>query len=314
MTVHASRFLDPETLSEIQDLELLARTVVEGFLAGLHLDVRSGAGVEFQQYRGYQPGDDLRRLDWRVYGRSDRYFVRESQIERDVVVRLLLDVSASMAHEDTAVRDGIGGGPLRKVDYARRLVAVLAYLADRQGDRIAFHAVNDLGDLDAPPLPRKRPFMGLLHRLEALVPRGRWPSWFEVGERVSDRRGGQAGGRELVIVVSDLHVDDENDEIEALVKALKALRHEVLVFHLMARDELDFTWEGDVLFEDLESGKTVRASASEMRPAYLRRLAADLERRRSRLLEFGVAYQMIALDEPLDVALRGFLLRRREMP
>ena len=126
MTLPASRFLEPATLSGIGDLRLVARTVVEGFLSGLHSDPRPAAGVEFSQYRTYEPGDDLRRVDWRAYARSDRFFVRESQVERAVQVRFLLDATASMGHQD---------GPLTKFDYARLLVASLAYggsgLADR---------------------------------------------------------------------------------------------------------------------------------------------------------------------------------------
>ncbi len=185
-----SRFLDPATLASLGDLRLLARTVVEGFTAGLHLDVRSGVGVEFSQYRSYQPGDDLRRVDWRVYGRSDRFFIRQSDVERDVTVRFLLDASASMAHRDEK---------LSKIDYARYLVATLAYLANRQGDRLAFHALSDAADFAA-PLPRRRPLEHLLDRLERLEPRGRWPSWNELNRRLPRSRG-----RELVVVVSDLY-------------------------------------------------------------------------------------------------------------
>ena len=117
MAVAESRFLDPEALAGIRDLELVARTVVEGFLAGRHRDPRPGAGVEFNQYRGYQPGEDPKRIDWKAYARSDRLYIREAEVERDVTVRFLLDGSASMAHRD---------GEISKFDYARFLTASLA--------------------------------------------------------------------------------------------------------------------------------------------------------------------------------------------
>lgn len=302
MTPPASRFLDPAVLAGIRDLRLAARTVVEGYFAGQHLDLRSGIGVEFSQYRSYQPGDDPRRVDWRVYGRSDRYFVRESEIERDVTVRFLLDASASMAHEDSAVS---------KLDYARCLVASLAYLADRQGDHLAFHAVPDASDTAA-PLPRRRPLDHLLHRLEGLEPRGRWPPWGELRRRLPRGRG-----RELVVVVSDLWDGEPRQRREGLGAALatfRALGHEVLVFHLLGRNELDFTFEGDLLFEDLESGETVRGAAAALRRDYLERLRRELAAWRLRLAEMGAVYELLVLDQPLDRALREFLLRREQLP
>ena len=154
MSLPASRLLEPATLAGIKDLRLIARTLVEGYLTGLHLDPRPAAGVEFSQYRSYEPGDDLRRVDWRAYARSDRFLVRESEVERDVNVRFLLDASASMAHRD---------GPLTKFDYARMLVASLAYLVDRQGDRITFHAARDGDTIDLPPSRRHRALLHLLH-------------------------------------------------------------------------------------------------------------------------------------------------------
>ena len=166
MSVSAYRFIDPRILAAIADLPLLAKTVVEGFMLGVHQSQRPGAGQEFNQYRSYQPGDDLRRVDWKTYARSDRFYVRESEVETSIGVRFLLDASASMAHTD---------GAIVKFDYARFLVAALGYLAYQQGDMIGCHS---LPENHASVLPSKRDHQQLhrfLHHLEKLEPGGAWP-------------------------------------------------------------------------------------------------------------------------------------------
>lgn len=281
------------------DLRLVAQQVVAGFLAGQHRDARPGEGADFSQYRAYEPGDDPRRVDWRVYARSDRFYVREAEVERDVVVRFLLDASASMDHAD---------GGLSKLAYGGLLIACLAHLAERQGDRIAFHAVTDAPTaVDLPAAGVRRGLPRLVGVLETLTAAGTWPRWETLWPRLAARRG-----RELTVVVSDLH--DREGGIDTTLAALRARGHEVLLLHLMGRDELDFTYQGDLLFEDLESGETVRANAAELRSAYLARLARHLETWRERLLELGVDAHRITLDTPPARTLRSFLLRRRRLP
>jgi uncharacterized protein (DUF58 family) len=297
-SVPRSRFLAPATLAAVKNLRLVARRLVEGFLAGEHLDRRPGAGIEFSQYRSYQPGDDPRRVDWRVYARSDRFYVRESEVERDITVRLVLDATASMAHED---------GGLSKLDYGRLLVAALAYLADRQGDRVSFHAVRDGTSHDLPPRLGRRGLGRVLDRLEQIEPSGSWPPWDVLGGRIANARE-----KELVVIVGDLY--DSDSEMRRGLATLVALGHEVLVLHLMAPNELEFSYSGDLEFEDLETGATVRGSAEAMRSGYLARLGEDLERWRVGLLGMGVGYQLVSLDQPVDSALRSFLLGRRRLP
>lgn len=298
MSLPASRFLEPATLAGIKDLRLVARTVVEGYLSGLHLDPRPAAGVEFSQYRAYEPGDDPRRVDWRAYARSDRFLVRESETERDVNVRFLLDATASMGHRD---------GALTKFDYARMLVAALAYLVDRQGDRLILHAVRGGDAPGLPPARRQRRLLQLLHALESLEPAGRWPSWERLASRMVRSRA-----RELVVVVSDLYEDGE--EMRRALATLRALGHEVLVLQPVARNELEFSFQGDVVFEDLETGETVTGSTAAMRSDYLRRLAAHREGWRLHMLQLGIAHEALPLDTPLDQGLRSFLLRRGRLP
>src|SRR5688500_4886322 len=144
MPLPSSPLLDPAVLAQVKDLRLVARTLVDGAVTGLHRQPRAGIGVELEQFRGYQPGADPRRIDWRAHARSDRLIVRESPVERDVTVRLVVDATASMASEDA-------GAPLDKLGYARMLAAALAFLALRQGDAVALHLVGDAG-VDLPPL------------------------------------------------------------------------------------------------------------------------------------------------------------------
>ena len=285
-------------LAGLRNLQLVAKIVVDGFLLGVHPSRRSGAGVEFSQHRSYQVGDDLRRVDWKMYARSDRFYVRESDVERSVTVRLLLDASASMAHQD---------GPLSKFDYARFLAASLGYLADRQGDLLGFQAVHDGAVTGLPSRQRQHQLSGLFATLESLEPSGGWPEAADL-----ERQMGFGRGREIVVLVTDLY--EKGDEIRGLLSRLRALRHEVLVLHLLGRNELDFTFEGDVQFEDLETGALVSGNAAALRGVYLANLDRDLALWRRELLGRGIAYELLPLDQPLDFALKGFLRRRLELP
>jgi uncharacterized protein (DUF58 family) len=233
-----------------------------------------------------------------MYARSDRFYVRESDVERSVTVRLLLDASASMAHQD---------GPLSKFDYARFLAASLGYLADRQGDLLGFQAVHDGAVTGLPSRQRQHQLSGLFATLESLEPSGAWPEAADL-----ERQMGFGRGREIVVLISDLY--ERSDEIRGLLSRLRALRHEVLVLHLLGRNELDFTFEGDVQFEDLETGALVSGNAAALRGVYLTNLDRDLALWRRELLGRGIAYELLPLDQPLDFALKGFLRRRLELP
>lgn len=297
MAVPSSRFLDPAALAALSDLELLARTVVEGFLSGQHLLPQAGFGIEFSQYRNYYPGDDLRRIDWQAFARSDRFYIRESEVERDVTVRFVLDATASMAHRH---------GALSKIDYGRMLVAGLAYLAHRQGDRLRLHVVaaDDCQDL-RPGM--KRPLARVLHRLEAVEAVGGWPAFEQLQEHLVTSRA-----RELVVVVSDLY--DRQGAIHTTLRNLRALGHEVLVLRVMSRSEMEFDWHGDVEFEDLETGQRVAGNAELLRDSYLRSLEAEMEAWRGRLLELRIPHAVVTTDTPFEVSLREFLIQRSDLP
>jgi len=160
----SARFLDPAILSRIGNLELLARTVVDGFISGLHQSPYLGLSTDFAEHRPYLPGDDIRRVDWRLWGRTDRWYVKEFEADTNANVVVLLDVSRSMAY---------GSGSITKLDYARFLVASLGYLVDLQGDRLALQVLAG----KAAPRSGEVSLAALLHRLETLLPQGRWPEW-----------------------------------------------------------------------------------------------------------------------------------------
>jgi len=293
-TVPGSRFVDLRALAALRDLELAARTVVDGFMLGAHVSHRSGAGLEFSQFRSYQPGDDLRRVDWKLYARSDRFFIRESESETSLTLRIVLDATASMAHQEAAGTT---------FDYARFLVASLALLAERQGDAVGLCALND-GSIEViRPARHHQHFHRLLHQLEQLAPEGAWPEWRRVETALSSD-----STRGVVVIISDFH--QRGDEIRSAAQRLAAARHDVLVLHLTNRSELEFPWQGAVTFEEAETGRRMELDASQARSGYLQRLE-ESQRKLARDLEAeGIGYARIATDEPLDGALRRFLTAR----
>src|SRR5262245_30323584 len=296
MPLPSSALLDPAVLARVKDLRLVARTLVDGAVAGLHRQPRAGVGVELEQFRAYQPWDDPRRIDWRAHARSHRLFVLESPVERDVTMRLIVDATASMAHAQE------GASP-SKLAYARMLAASLAFLALRQGDAVALHVVGRSA-VDLPPLRRRRALERLLFHLEGMEAGGSWPSWQRLGPRLLRPRR-----REVVVLVSDLW--EAEAEIAAALAGLRAVRHEVVLIHLVARDELEFGWRGDLLFEDLETGAVVAGDAAALRGPYLDRLAAWPAGWERRAAELGVTHHRAALDRPLELVLRDVLTRRR---
>ena len=291
---HAHRFIDPRTLAAIKDLALIARTVVDGFMYGGHQSRRAGLGLEFNQYRSYQPGDDLRRIDWKLYARSDRFYVRESEVETSVSVRFVLDASASMRHEE---------GGLSKFDYARFLTASLAYLASRQGDAVGLFALRDGHVAALEPQRGPQHLHRLIHTLEVLKAEGVWPTWETVEQLFT-----VVTHRDLIVFITDLH--EQKDEIRTVLAKVQALRNEVLLFHVLGPREHDLSYEGIVEFEELETGRVMQVDADRVRQSYREAVARHLTETRQALQDLGVAYTLFSLDQPLDAALRTFLTRR----
>lgn len=292
-----SKLLDPKVMMAIKELSLSAKMTVDGFMSGIHKSTVKGPGLEFSQYRSYQPGDDLRSLDWKMFARSDRYYIRESEVETNIGIRLLIDASASMAHQD---------GEFRKIDYARYLAASLAYLGNLQGDAIGLYVFQDAGIFSMVAKQDFQHLARLFYQLEQVKPEGSFTKPVNYKELYAG-----AQKRELLIFITDLY--EVNQEIFELLDTLNTLKHEVLVFHLMSGNEMTLDFKGYTTFEDLETGKTIQIDQEAARTTYQENLRRHLEQIRNKMLDRRIAYRLIQTDQPLDQALRDFLNQRNKL-
>ncbi|MES2124794.1 MAG: DUF58 domain-containing protein [Gemmatimonadota bacterium] len=290
--VAPATLLDPSVLARIGDLSLLARTVVDGFLHGLHRSLRIGSSFDFAEHRAYQPGDDLRRIDWRLFGRTDKYFLKTYEADTNADVLFVLDVSASMDY---------GAGPLTKFGYGRALIASLAWLSQRQGDRVGLVTIG--GDLVDVVPSSTRHLQLLLHTLARAVPggEGRLPTGLERVARFRGRSG-------VVVLVSDCY--EEPAVLERSLGGLRARGHDVIVFHLLSPAERDLPWESAVTLEDAESGARLPFLPDVLRPRYQALLAEHQQALRDGLARNRVDYVPVSTDQPLDGALHAYLDRR----
>ena len=292
-----SKLLDPKIMMAIKELSLAAKTTIEGFMQGINKSAVKGPGMEFSQYRSYQPGDDLRLLDWKMFARSDRYYIRESEIETNISLRLVVDASASMNHQD---------GAFKKIDYARYLAASLAYLGNLQGDVIG---LNIFQEKEVIALAAKQDFQHLsrlFYQLEQIKPQGTFtPADVYKPLYVA------GATKELTIFISDLY--QNADEIFDMLDVAGTMKHEVIVFHLMSKNELELDFKGYSNFEDLETGETIQVDQGSIRKTYLTNLQAYLDQVKKRALDKRIFYRMLSTDEPLDLAIRDFLNQRKKL-
>jgi uncharacterized protein (DUF58 family) len=311
MNVSRSRakLLDPRLLAATRGLRLAAMQIVAGVLPGVQASRQPGLSREFSQYRAYLPGDEPRHIDWKLFARSDRYYLRESEIQTAVTLRIVLDATESMRHEDST---GPGAG-IRKFDCARMLAAAFAFLAQRQGDPVGLHAISGGAVASVQPGQRRQPFERIVHALERLEPTGRWPEnarelMSAVASRSSSVPIPDGTTRELVIVLTDGF--EHGGEIRDALEALRTRQHEVVFVHLLGRDELDFPFSGPVRFEEWETGATFETDASAARAMWLENMEAALAEFRRGWDSKRFDYVQVRTDEPLDRALRAYLLRR----
>jgi uncharacterized protein (DUF58 family) len=287
-------FVTARTLALVRDLELAARMAVDGLMLGRHTSRRAGAGLEFSQYRSYQPGDDLRRVDWKLLGRSDRYFVREAESETSITVRLLLDATGSMAHTEAGVT---------KLDYARFLTAALALLAHRQGDAVGLYVLGPSGVSTLRPRREPRHLHKLLHELDGLAPAGAWPEWTTLERALSPD-----AQRGITVLVGDFH--ERTDEIRAAARRLSGARHDVVCFQILGDIERAFDYHGAVTLEELETGRRVNLDADQARGRAVALLEEQLALLRRNLEDRGAAFFTCQLAEPFEAPLRRYLARR----
>jgi uncharacterized protein (DUF58 family) len=292
--------LDAAALLALGNLPLVARLIADGAQTGLHPSRRRGAGLEFSQYRPYQPGDDLRRLDWRLAARSDRYYLRESDVDTRLTVRLVLDASASMNHPDAA------GVP--KLAYAQLLLAGLAHVARQQGDAVGLYVLQEGGLRTVPPREDAGQLARLFHALGSTTATGVLPTDAATAAPLLSRQGNT-----LTVVVSDFYDLEPQSALERLLTQLRAAGGDVLALHLLAPNELMLDYPAAAVLEDLETGQRVQLDPAQ-RPAYQQQLQTWLRSTEQGIRGHSIDYHRLLTDEPPAAALRLVLRRRQGGP
>lgn len=287
-------FIDPHVVAQLSALPLMARSPMLGNVSGRHTSPHRGASVEFAEYRKYVPGDDLRRLDWRAYGRSDRFYIKEFEADTNLRLMLVLDSSGSMGV------DSVGGS---KLDYARRLAGTLGYLAIQQGDAVGLASVAEKVVQNIPARRSPSHLYALLDQLELVSASGtsQLPAVLhEIAETVRQRA--------LVIILSDFFIDTA--ELRESFEHLRFRKHDVSAFHLLDPVEINFDLHRPTRFLDTEGGTAIFADPVEIADRYRKAINDYLVEIRRLCLETAVDYRRVELNQTYDVALRNFLMDR----
>ena len=286
---------EPEVLAKLARLDVRARGLVEGTFSGMHKSPHRGASVEFAQYREYVQGDDIANIDWRVYARSDRFYIKEFEADTNLRCHLVVDASASMGYSGS-------GDP--KLLYAKRLAATLAHLLIRQSDSVGLQCFNESLTRDIPARNSARHLGSILSVLSEIQPSG--------GTRlvkILHDLAEKTRRRALVAVFSDFFT--EVDELLDCFQHMRHRRHDLAVFHMMAPEELSFEFNRSTRFVDLEGAGSLVTEPAIIKNDYLRELNAYLDRIRRGCAEFGVDYRLVDISVPYDETLTEFLLDRR---
>ncbi len=293
--IPGARFVDPTILARIGNLELLARTVVDGFINGLHRAPFFGASIDFAEHRGYVPGDDIRRVDWRLYARTDRYYVKQYEADSNANFSVLLDVSRSM---------GFASRGVSKLEYSSYLAACLAYLAHRQRDRVGLITFDAEIVMHVPPSAKH--FDVVLHALDrarAGRPGDLGPPLKAIAEHFK-RRG-------LLALISDFYAEPE--QILESIKPLRFLGNDLIVFHVLDPAEIDFDYTDASSFEDLESGEQMPIVPDALREQYRAMIGEHTAALAAKFSEHRIDYTLVNTGEPLDSALFRYLSARERL-
>lgn len=288
------KYLDPLTLAKVRGLELQARLVVEGYLSGMHKSPYHGFSVEFAQHREYVPGDDIRHVDWKVYGRTGRFFLKQYEEETNLVCWIVLDISESMEY---------GSGEVRKYDYACMAAAALAYLVLHQADSVGFITFDDQVRRFLKPSSQPSHLKEIIHLMNQGGGRQKTrmaPLFHDLAERVNRRA--------LVFIVSDMF-----DEVSDLLLGLKHLRHkkhEVILWHVLDPAELTFPFQEATLFRGLEQYPDLLTDPRSLRNSYLEQFGAFVSELKHGCRNQNIDYVQLKTDTPLSVALSSYLAQR----
>jgi uncharacterized protein (DUF58 family) len=287
---------DPTSLAKYGRLTMVARTVVEGFLAGVHKSPYKGFSVEFAEHRQYYPGDEIRHIDWRAYGKTDRYYIKEYEEETNLKAHLLVDASGSMAYR--------GSGP-SKFEYAQYIAASLTYLMLHQLDAVGLTLHDTKVRALIPPRASSKHLLNLIHTLDQTQPGGETsmaPLWHELAGQIK-RRG-------MVIILSDCF-----DQLGPLMNALRHFRHrrhEVLLFHILAPEEIEFPFRKWTQFRDLEvAGHKLLVDPQRLRREYLKNFQTFCDDLRRQAGQMQIDYHLMRTDAPVEQALGIYLTRRQ---
>lgn len=287
-------YADPKYLIGLKNLYLAAKTTVDGFMTGLNKSRIKGRGTEFSQYRSYQAGDDLRWLDWKMFARSDRYYIRESEMETQIGITFMLDASASMRHEDNDIS---------KLEFGKYIIGCLAYLATMHGDAVGMATFSE-GHINN--LASRQSFQHLsrlLHRLENVYAGGRFTEPVHYKKFMGTTRR-----KELVVFVTDMY--QQEVEIFKLLELIKAMGHDLIVFQLIGQNEISLNYKGFTALEDLETGETIAVDVESLRKTYHDKLDQFLTGISKKMLEKQVDYALIKMNDKVDEVLRKFLTQR----
>lgn len=292
------RFLEPAALARVKNLALVARGVVEGFITGLHSSPYKGFSVEFAEHRKYSPGDNPRHLDWRVLGRTDRLYVKQYEEETNLRAQILLDTSGSMAY-------GLAPG-LTKLQYASYLTAVLAYLMMRQQDAVGVTTFDAKIKLDMPARSSPRHFDEMMHQLETVEP----AHATDLGTTLN-RLADRAKRRCLFVLISDLY--DGADAVERALHHFRHRRHEVIVFHVLDKAEVEFPFREVATFVDMETGERLQIDPAYVRDEYRRQVEVFVERFRKICADCRIDYVRTDTSVPYDFMLSRYLAKRSRL-
>jgi len=297
MEIDKRKYLKPETIATLANMQLRARMVVEGFIVGLHKSPYHGFSVEFAEHRAYGPGDDLRHMDWKLYGKTDRFYIKQFEEETNLKAHLLIDVSKSMSY---------GSGSVTKIQYASFLAAALTYLMLHQQDAVGLTLFDSEIRQHLRPSSRPSTLNAILSQLEGIVPGPETAvgeSLHHLAERIN-RRG-------LVIVISDLF-----DEPEKILSGLKHFRHdnhEVILFHILDPQEVNFSFDAHTKFYDMESGDMLATEPWHIQKAYQNAVQKFCDVLKQGAREQNSDYVQLTTDQPLDLALSSYLNKRRRL-
>ena len=291
---------DPEVLSRIDSLNIRATKLVEGMLSGHHRSRHKGSSVEFAEYKDYTPGDEIKHIDWKVAGKTDKYHVKQFEQSTNLKATILLDASGSMGYKSP---NPMG---MNKMDYARTLVAALSYLFLKQYDAVGMSLFNDQIMNHIPPRSKPSHFQHILHGLAALKPNG-----VTRLEGVIENLVERLPSRGVLIIVSDFLTKEAG--VEKKLKLLLSRGLEVILFHILDPDEVSLPFEGSIVFESLEDDPPISLNLVDIRETYEREIQNQIQHYRSYCAGLGIDYIFLKTSTPLEQGLSYYLFRRKSM-